>query len=287
MANPSSAETLSSTAYWTASVRALETARDDRLIDDPWAAALAGGQGAAWIAQRPAPSVLPIVLRTRYFDDFLRRIVSQDGIRQVVLMAAGLDTRAYRLGFPADAICFEIDQPAILAYKEATLAGLHSQPTCRRRSVPANLTGPWREALLATGFDASVATGWLLEGFLFYLSSEAGERLLGAVTALSAPASWLGFDVVNAVTLTSPRTKPWIEMQAHSGAPWIGTMDDPAGFLAARGWQATLTQAGAPDANHGRWTWPVIPVAMPNMPHNWFVTAFKGHRPLPTAAESA
>jgi hypothetical protein len=98
------------------------------------------------------------------------------------------------------------------------------------------------------------------------------------VTGLAARGSWLGFDVVNSVMLTSPLTQKWLAMQAAAGAPWIGTMDDPVAFLAARGWQASLTQAGADDAHYGRWPFPVIPTTMPNMPHNWFVTAQKGKK---------
>ena len=90
-----------------------------------------------------------------------------------------------------------------------------------------------------------------------------------------APGSWLGFDIINGAVLTSPWTKPWVDMQAREGAPWIGTLDDPESTLASLGWTATLTQAGQPDANHGRWTLPVIPVKIPDMPHNWFVTAHK------------
>jgi len=67
----------------------------------------------------------------------------------------------------------------------------------------------------------------------------------------------------------------WVDMQAASGAPWIGTMDDPAGFLADRGWQPTLTPVGAPEANYGRWSLPVIPATMPGMPHLWFVVGQK------------
>ncbi|MGZ8437255.1 MAG: hypothetical protein ACXWXR_01785 [Candidatus Limnocylindrales bacterium] len=93
------------------------------------------------------------------------------------------------------------------------------------------------------------------------------------MTALAAPGSRLGFDIVNAAVLTSPWTRSWVAMQADAGAPWVGTMDDPVGFLAGRGWRAALTQAGQPDANHGRWTLPVIPTTAPDMPHSWFVTA--------------
>jgi hypothetical protein len=96
------------------------------------------------------------------------------------------------------------------------------------------------------------------------------------VTRLAAPGSRLGFDVINGAMLISPWTRPWVDMQAAAGAPWIGTMDDPVGFLAARGWRASLTQAGQPDASHGRWRLPVIPTAMPDMPHDWFVTAERG-----------
>ena len=87
------------------------------------------------------------------------------------------------------------------------------------------------------------------------------------------PGSRFGFDIVNAAVLTSPYTRPWVEMQAAAGAPWLGTMDDPVGFLAGLGWRAALTQAGQPDANHGRWTLPVVPATVPDLPHCWFVTA--------------
>jgi O-methyltransferase involved in polyketide biosynthesis len=131
---------------------------------------------------------------------------------------------------------------------------------------------------MRAGFDPQHPAGWLLEGFLFYITSERITRLLGEVDRLAAAGSWLGFDVVNSSVLTSPLTRPWVEMQAAAGAPWIGTMDNPQGFLASRGWEAILSQAGQADANHGRWPYPVIPTTMPDMPHNWFVTAQKEER---------
>ena len=266
---------LGTTARWTAAVRAKESEREDRLFDDPWAAALAGKEGQEWMEQRPADSVIPIVLRTRFFDDWLRRITLQNAIRQVVLMAAGLDTRAFRLNWPEQTRLFELDQPAVLKYKEQLLHSAGAQPACTRQAVEADLTASWKEALVRTGFDPQQPSGWLLEGFLFYLSNEGLTRLLDEVTSLAAPGSWMGFDIINSAVLTSPWTRPWVEMQAQSGAPWIGTLDDPVGFLAARGWKTTLTQAGQPDANHGRWRLPVIPTMLPDMPHNWFVIAQK------------
>jgi len=264
---------LSSTAFWTAGVRAGETERADRLFADPWAAALAGETGRGWMAARSPESVVPIVIRTRYFDDFLQRITAEQGVQQVVLVAAGLDTRAFRLNWPAGTAVYELDRPAVLAHKEAVLAAAQAQPTCARQTVGVDLAAPWADALIAAGFAAQQPSVWLLEGFLFYLPNETIYHLLEAVFSLAAPGSWLGFDIINSVMLTSPITSQWVVMQAQAGAPWIGTLDDPISFLAQRGWEAALTQAGAPDAHYGRWPFPVIPPTMPTMPHNWLVTA--------------
>lgn len=266
---------LGATAFWTASVRARESSREDRLFDDPWATALAGEHGAMWIAQRPEESTIPIVLRTRFFDDFLQHITNRYGINQIVLMAAGLDTRAFRLKWPEGTRIFELDQPEILRYKEKMLLSLGAQSTCERRIIQTDLTGSWKDALTMHGFDERERSCWLLEGFLFYLPTQTIPQLLTEVTSLAAPNSWLGCDIINSPMLSSLYTKPWIDMQAQSGAPWIGVMDDPEGFLSSCGWTVTLTQAGQPDANYSRWNLPVIPTKMPNMPHNWFVTALK------------
>ena len=272
-----SENTLGSTAYWTAAVRAMEHERPDRLFADPWAAALAGETGKAWINTRTPDSVAPIVLRTRFFDDFLQRVTQQSGIRQVVLMAAGLDTRPIRLNWPEKTTFFELDQASLLVYKEQMLSAAGAVPGVERHAVSVDLTTTWKDALLLAGFNAQSSAIWLLEGFLFYLATADLTRILDEVSSLAAEGSWLGFDVINSEVLTSPWTRAWVEMQASQAAPWIGTLDDPVGFLAQRGWMAELSQAGAPDANHERWTLPVIPVTMPGMPHNWYVTAKKQH----------
>lgn len=265
--------TVEDTARWTAAVRALETARDDALYHDPWAAELAGPEGAAWLAERTPDAVLPMVLRTRYFDDWLAETLASRGIRQVVLVAAGLDTRAYRLAWPDGVRCLEIDRSSVLRHKQAILDRAGARARCDRRIVEADLAQPWADGLVAAGFAVNEPAAWVLEGFLFYMPPDAVARILDQVTQLSAAGSRLGFDIVNTVMLTSPWTRPWVEMQAAAGAPWLGTMDDPVGVLDALGWRAALTQAGQPDANHGRWTLPVIPTAMLGMPHSWFVTA--------------
>jgi methyltransferase (TIGR00027 family) len=266
---------LEDTARWTAAVRSLETAREDALFRDPLAASLAGAEGAAWLATRTPDSVLPIVLRTRYFDDWLARVVAA-GLSQVVLPGAGLDTRAYRLDVPEGVMWYEVDRRRVLEDKQRVLVTAGARPRCRRVTVAADLAGDWGDALVAAGFQPGQPAAWLLEGLLFYLPPRMVEAVLDQVTALAAPASALGFDIVNAAVLTSPWTRPWVEMQAAAGAPWLGTMEDPVATLAALGWAASLSQAGQPDASHGRWSLPVLPVAAADLPHNWFVTAVRG-----------
>jgi methyltransferase (TIGR00027 family) len=272
---PGAGEQVGATARWTAAVRAQESERTDALFVDPWAAALAGSAGMAWLAERPPGSGLPMVLRTRYFDDFLLRVTGELVIRQVVLVAAGLDTRAFRLSWPGPTHIFELDRAAVLRYKAQILDRAGARPTCERTTLAADLTAPWAAQLASAGFDAGQAAVWLLEGFLFYLPTTQIIQILDELTTLAAPGSWLGFDIVNHAVLTSPWTRAWVEMQAQAGAPWLGTLEDPVAMLAARGWVATLSQAGAPDAHFGRWTLPVIPTTAPDMPHNWYVTAHR------------
>jgi methyltransferase (TIGR00027 family) len=266
---------LAATAFWTAAVRAHESARADRLFDDPWAAVLAGEPGESWIAQRTPESVLPIALRTRFFDDYLQRVVAEEGIRQVILVAAGLDTRAFRLKWPPGLRLFELDQTPVLAYKGEVLRAAGATPTCSRRAVAVDLLGDWTLPLVEAGFAPHEPAVWLLEGLLFYLPPQELKELLEQTLDLAAPESAIAFDAIDSLTLTSPLTKSWVQMQAEAGAPWLGTLDDPEGLLARHGWQATLTALGAPDANYGRWPYPTIPARAPDVPHLWYVMGRK------------
>jgi methyltransferase (TIGR00027 family) len=272
--NPSD-QILGSTARWTAGVRARESLREDHLFHDRWAAALAGKEGEEWAEHRSGDNGVSITIRTRFFDDFLQRVTGQDAIRQVVLMAAGLDMRAFRLTWPERTQLFELDQPQVLEYKEQVLTAAGAQPTCERKTIAVDLTAAWRESLLTAGFHMSHSSVWLLEGFLLYLPQEQIAYLLDDITSLAVPGSWLGFDIINGAILTSPWTRPWVETLANAGTPWIGTIDDPEADLSARGWQTSLTQFGEEEAHFGRWPYPVMPRTLPNMPRTWLVTAQK------------
>lgn len=271
---------LGMTARWTAAVRAAESRREDRLFDDPWAAALAAEDGAAWLRGRPANTVTVMVLRTRFYDDYLRRSTWSGGIRQVVLLAAGLDTRAFRLRWPDGTVIYEVDRADVLDRKDAVLSAAGAGGaagegvSARRRTCATDLADSgWPGDLRKAGFDPATPAVFLAEGFLFYLPTPAVSALLGRLGDLAAAGSELGFDIVNERVLTHPVTADWVRMQAAAGAPWQGVLDDPVSTLDLLGWQARLSQCGAPDADHGRWPFPVIPLTAPDLPHHWLVTA--------------
>lgn len=270
---------IAETAQWIAAVRAQESRRQDRLFQDPWAAALAGEEGAAWIGARAkGPTLELIALRARFFDDFLQRCVAEHEIRQIVLPGAGLDTRAYRLPWPDGVRVYELDQQQVLRSKDEVLRGAAAHPRCDRRAVEIDLLSDWVPALDAAGFDRTRPACWLLEGLLFYLPEERVAELLDRVTAVAAPESRIGFDVPTPATLTHPMTRPWVEMQAQHGAPWLCAMDDPAAVLEPRGWDVNLSQPGEEGASFGRWPYPVLPRGVAGVPRTWLVTASRRAR---------
>ncbi len=266
---------LGATSRWTAGVRARESRREDRLYNDPWAAALAGPEGEEWVEHRSGDNGASITIRTRFFDDFLQRVTNEHQIRQVVLMAAGLDTRAYRLHWPEQTQLFELDQPEVLRYKKQVLSAAGAQAACERHVVEVDLPGSWTDHLVKAGFDVQQPSAWLLEGFLHYLPNENITRIFNDISGLAAPGSWLGFDTINSAMLTSQWTRQFVQALADAGVPWFGTIDEPEEFLRPMGWEATIVQPGEKEANYGRWPYPVLSRDMADIPRSWFVTAQK------------
>ena len=136
--------------------------------------------------------MVQIVVRTRFLDDALLRAVRTAD--QVVILAAGMDARAYRLAWPDGAVVYELDQPAVIAAKNDVLAD--DDPRCRRVAVGVDLADDWPIALTESGFDPNAPTVWLIEGLLQYLDEDAVRTLFARVDRLSAPGSTLLYDVV-------------------------------------------------------------------------------------------
>ncbi|BBU24970.1 class I SAM-dependent methyltransferase [Mycobacterium xenopi] len=196
-----------STAVMVAAARATETDRPDSLINDPYARLLVTNAGTGiWEAmldesivaklEAADPETAAIVhhmrsyqaVRTHFFDAYFSEAVGKR-IRQVVILASGLDSRAYRLDWPPGTVVYEIDQPKVLAYKSATLAAHGVTPSADRREVPIDLRQDWPAALREAGFDPAAPTAWLAEGLLMYLPATAQDRLFEQITELSAPGS--------------------------------------------------------------------------------------------------
>ena len=276
-----SMDPVAQTSRWMAAARARESGRPRRLFDDPLAAALAGPEGFAWLnrMERAQPAVLPwggpvlyVVVRTRFFDDFLLRGSRSAGARQVVLLAAGMDARAFRLGWPPGMRLYELDRPEVLKAKEEVVARAGARPACERRVVEADLAHPsWSEALLEAGYEPREPSAWLAEGLLFYMPEAAVRGLLDGVGALATSGSLLGVDLVNDDLLASPLMRPLLRALARRGALGHFGANDPEALLAEHGWEAEAIQPGERGANYGRWPYPVAPRRVPGVPRLFFM----------------
>lgn len=227
------------TALGMARVRADETRRPDRLFDDPYAHAFVAAapdalpDGGALQPDDPMAAILhSAIIRTRYYDEYLINA----GCRQIVLAAAGLDTRAYRLPWPDGVHLFELDLPDVLTFKQHVLADAGATPRCQRTAVPIDLRDDWPAHLTAAGHQHTEPTAWLLEGLLIYLTATEAANLLSRIGALSAPGSRLACDHTPAPAhnRSTPRSAPFTTM-------WKGGLagDTPA-WLATHGWQVHI-----------------------------------------------
>ena len=208
------ATSVGATAVMVAAARAAETDKDNPLIRDPYAKVLVAAAGTgiwefmldnefvAKVADSD-PEVAAVVehmgsyqaVRTHFFDEFFTAAAGA-GIRQIVILASGLDSRAYRLPWPAGTTVYELDQPKVLEYKAATLNQHGATPKAPRREVPIDLRFNWPKALREAGFDPSMPTAWLTEGLLMYLPADAQDRLFEEVTELSAAGSRISAETV-------------------------------------------------------------------------------------------
>jgi len=201
------ASSVGATATMVAAARALATEDSNPIIDDPFAAPLVRAVGIDFFTRVVDGEIDPsdtgengtmelqtetdsLAVRTRFFDEFFINAAAA-GIGQAVILAAGLDARAYRLEWPAGSVVYEVDQPQVVAFKTETMARLGAAPTAQRRTVSIDLRDDWPAALRDSGFDPTKPAAWSAEGLLMYLPPEAQDRLFDHITALSAPGSRL------------------------------------------------------------------------------------------------
>ena len=246
--------------HWMASARprsarlrcAAESERVDRLLDDPYAAAFVAAAPPLFpdvpslsdhddLAALVEAGITGVAIRTRFFDEHVEAACAA-GCRQVVLLAAGLDTRAFRLHWPDDVRLFELDLPELFAFKERVLATQNASPRCDRRVVPADLRSDWSTPLRAAGFEPSRLTTWVAEGLLVYLSRVDAERLLTVVRDFSARGSRLSFDCdLPDQGSTLDRARDLAGMEAVASMWQGGLGEDSAAWLRQHGWDVVST----------------------------------------------
>lgn len=289
------------TAVMVAAARARETDSDDPLIRDPYARILvAGADTGVWekmldpdiqarisTADPQAAALFANMLgyqavRTRFFDTFFTD-ASAAGIRQVVILASGLDSRAYRLAWPHGTVVYEIDQPKVLEYKSATLADHGVEPTAERREVAIDLRQDWPAALRAAGFDPARPTAWLAEGLLMYLPAEAQDRLFGQIGELSAPGSRLSVEAIrhHDEERRAQMRARWEKMADDLGIERTVDISDltyndrhraeATDWLNAHGWNASGTESTDEMRRLGRWV--EVPDQDPQDSFSTFVVA--------------
>ncbi|BAG23229.1 MULTISPECIES: class I SAM-dependent methyltransferase [Streptomyces] len=260
------------TALLVAAARAIETHRPDSLAQDVFAEHFVLGAPASkgWpvrLREVPDGDRNPLWgrfaryfgLRTRVLDDFLLRSVHAGNARQVVLLGAGLDSRAYRLAWPSGGcVVFEIDRAEVLAFKHQVLDGLSAAPRATRVPVPTDLRADWAGALPAAGFDPAAPSVWLVEGLLFYLPPAAETYLIDTVDRLSTEGSALAFEVKLDKDLLEYRESPlYTATRQQIGIDLLDLFDlsprpDSAGKLTGKGWSTSVRTPFDFTRLHGR-----------------------------------
>jgi methyltransferase (TIGR00027 family) len=254
------ASSVGATATMVAAARALATGDTDPIINDPFAAPLVRAVGIDFFTRVVDGDIEPgdagvdgtaelqtetdsLAVRTRFFDEFFTDATAA-GIEQSVILAAGLDSRAYRLNWPAGSIVYEVDQPQVVAFKTDTMASLGAEPTAQRRTVSIDLRDDWPAALRKSGFDDTKPSAWSAEGLLMYLPPEAQDRLFDHITALSAPGSRIAteYHPDNGSTMAE-RGKAMSDRWANigcdvdlSGLFYEGDRNNVVDYLNERGW---------------------------------------------------
>jgi methyltransferase (TIGR00027 family) len=258
------ASSVGATATMVAAARALATVDTDPLISDPFAAPLVRAVGIDFFTRVVDGEISPpptngdggrpelkqvteaLAVRTRFFDEFFTEAATA-GISQAVILAAGLDARAYRLAWPARSVIYEVDQPKVIEFKTQTMSRLGATPTAERRTVSIDLREDWPTALRHGGFDNTKPAAWSAEGLLMYLPPQAQDWLFDHITALSAPGSRLATEYYpNTGATMAERGQALNDQWANlgcdldfSGLFYEGERNDVVDYLSDQGWQVT------------------------------------------------
>ena len=254
-------------ATMAAAQRALASSGPHPLIDDPFAAPLVRAVGVDFLTrlvngqiQNPDSQRMAqrVAVRTRFYDQFFSD-ATEKGIRQAVILAAGLDARAYRLPWPPGTVVYEIDVPQVTEFKSSTLQSLGAEPTVERRTVAVDLRDDWPAALWAAGFDPDAAAAWSAEGLLIYLPPDAQDALFDRITAFSGTGSQLATEFVPDTAIFADGSLHRFDQQMSqlgfdtnfSELVCQGERSHIIEYLTGRGWQVAPRTVGELHAANG------------------------------------
>jgi len=252
------ATSVGATATMVAAQRALSS--DEKFIDDPYAAPLVRAVGID-VYVRLVNGQIPVggdsefdpqrmargmACRTRFYDQFFLE-AANSGVGQAVILAAGLDARAYRLPWPTRTVVYEVDMPEVIEFKTMTLGDLGADPTAERRTVAIDLRDDWAAALQEAGFDPQAPAAWSAEGLLVYLPDAAQDALFDNITTLSAPGSRLAFEFVpDTAVFADERWRTHHDRMSELGFEidfndlvYHGQRSHILDYLTRRGWQTS------------------------------------------------
>ncbi|MCV7065300.1 class I SAM-dependent methyltransferase [Mycolicibacterium farcinogenes] len=267
------ASSVGATATMVAAARAIASAEPEPLINDPYAAKLVRAVGVEFftklvdgdialdgeLAEGAELMIGIMAVRTKFFDDFFADAAAA-GIGQAVILASGLDSRAYRLPWPDGTVVYEIDQPEVIGAKTATMNQIGATPSAERRTVAVDLRDDWPAALRAAGFDPAAPSAWTAEGLLAYLPPAAQDRLFDNITALSAPGSRLATEfhpdmAANLRERGNAMSEQWRQhgLDLDLGNLWYdGERNSVVEYLTDAGWSVTARRRPELFAEYGR-----------------------------------
>jgi methyltransferase (TIGR00027 family) len=273
---------LGMTSRLVAAARERESMRADRLFNDTFAGALAGDEGRAMLAMAEsmprqvgasAPTENPYLsIRTRFLDDVVQSAI-QSGIRQFAILAAGMDSRAFRLAWPEDATVFEVERADVLSYKESILKSVSAKAVAKRVAVACDLRDDFCRALLSAGFLSGEPTLFITEGLLPYLPNEDTVlSLLTSIAGIAASGSMLALDTIGESYLQSPWTQSFLNVMSKAGVPWQFGTDDPEKLLERAGFH-NVRVVQPSEYLPQRWPFPSLPRSVTGIPRSYLVTA--------------
>jgi methyltransferase (TIGR00027 family) len=298
-------ESVGATALGVAAARARETESEDPLISDPFARVFLDAVGEGVWSWHYAPGLPPEVVaaepdlpkrmqamvgymasRTAFFDSFFVE-ATRAGIRQAVILAAGLDARSWRLPWPDGTTVYELDQLRVLDFKLSTLRDHGAQPACNRIAVPVDLRQDWPTALREAGFDASTPSAWSVEGLMPYLPAAAQDLLFDRVQGLAAPGSRVAVEALgprfmdpeyrarrrermDRVRTLMAKADPQREVPRTEELWYFEEREDVGDWFRRHGWDVTVTPSAELMASYGR---QAAQEVADGIPHNLFVSA--------------